>query len=520
MKTENPVSAAQTVAVIDIGASAIRMVVAEVGQKGDIRYLENLQRPVNFGKDVFTTGRIGNPALRDALLILKDYKAALETYRVQKVHAVATSALREASNRDNVIDRIFVRTGIDVEPIDGAEENRLELVAVERALGESIDLTQRNCLIMEVGSGSTEMIVLDHGQVKFNRNLSFGTMRLPERISGSNDPALAKRLLKKHVKDVCGQLAAEYPLEKIDTFITLGADMRFAAQKLQADTAAKFTVLEKKDVETFIKEIGKKTPEEMVSEFSLAYSQAETLSLALLVYLYFLAEIPAQNIIVPMLSIRDGLLLELSQLFSVYKRTDLSKQVINSCRHLGEKYHYDKAHAASVAALALKLFDTLQAEHGMGARDRLFLEAAAYLHEVGAYISPSSYHKHSTYIVRAAEIFGLRRSHKEIVANVVRYHRKGTPRQTDSDFMSLPRAERATVSKLTAFLIVAKALDESRQQKIKNLQVEVTDSACTIWVSNEAGDITMERDALQQKANIFADIFGVPIELKQKEKLS
>src|SRR5579863_4887443 len=124
----------EPIAVIEVGSSAIRMVIAEVGMKLAIRTLENLQKPVSFGKDVFTSGRLSHASIRQGIEILDNFSAVMESYGVRRVQAIATSAVREASNKDNFIDQVFVRTGIDVEIIEGAEENRLDLIAVESAL--------------------------------------------------------------------------------------------------------------------------------------------------------------------------------------------------------------------------------------------------------------------------------------------------------------------------------------------------------------------------------------------------
>src|SRR3989338_6783555 len=142
-KMSEPGQQKQPVAVLDIGSSAIRMVIAEIGPKGEISYLENLQRPVSFGGDVFTNGRISNRVVQEGVRILRDYKDLINTYGVTKVHAIATSAVREASNRDTFIDRVFVRTGIDIEIIEGAEQNRLDLVAVEYALRDRFDFDKK-----------------------------------------------------------------------------------------------------------------------------------------------------------------------------------------------------------------------------------------------------------------------------------------------------------------------------------------------------------------------------------------
>lgn len=508
----------QAVAVIDIGTSAIRMVVAEVGPKSQIRYLENLLKSVRFGKDVFTTGRLSNSSMREGVRILKNFKTVLDGYGVTTIETIATSALREAANSDNFIDQVFVRTGIDIEIIEGPEENRLELIAVEHSLQSEVDLRQKNCLIVEVGSGSTEMITLNQGKVETTRTIALGSSRLPEKASvGKTDPLVMQRLLKRTIQEVAAHAAKEHSLKPLDTFIALGGDMRFAVNRLVEKPDERFEIIDKKKFQNFVNKVARLSPDEIVSTFGINYTQAESVYPALLVYAYFLAETSAEQVIVPMLSIRDGLLIEMAQLFSGKKRTDVSKQVLNSAKHLAERYSYDRLHSQNVASLALKLYDSLQNDHGMGAKERMLLEISAILHDIGSFISPTSHHKHSSYLVNASDIFGLRKADKNIVANVVRYHRRALPRPSHVSYMSLPKNHRAVVSKLAAILRIADALDSTHQQKIRELELESGSESYAIWVSKECGDLSFERAALRDKGDMFAEVFGAPISIKQRK---
>ena len=506
----------QTVAVIDIGSSAIRMVIAEIGSKFEMRHLENLQKPVSFGKDVFTTGRISNAVMREGIEVLKNFKSVLDSYGVKNVHAVATSAVREAANRDNFVDQVFVRTGIDVEVIEGPEENRLELIAVEHALGEKFDFQNKSCLIIEVGSGSTEMIILNKGEVELTRTLSIGSIRLPEQvIAGKTESGQMQRVLKRSIHDIAQYAGREYNLDNIDTFIAVGGDMRFVSRQLTEKSQENCGIIEKGTFLKFIDGIAKTPADEISERYGIAYSEAETLYASLLIYANFLGETKAENIIVPTVSIREGLLLELAQILSGYKRTDVSKQVISSARRLGRKYMYDGPHALCVASHAIKLFDLLKEDHGLGARERLLLEVSAILHDIGMYISPAGHHKHSSYLIDAGDIFGLRKLDKNIISNVVRYHRRSAPQATHTNYMSLPKADRAIVSKLAAILRVSDAIDKSHTQKIRNFQLERSGDSCILWVPEESGDISIERDALAKKSDMFTEIFGSTVTLKQ-----
>jgi exopolyphosphatase/guanosine-5'-triphosphate,3'-diphosphate pyrophosphatase len=512
---ETPTSK-EPVAVIDIGSSGIRMVIAEIGPKLSVRVLENVQKPVSLGKDVFTSGRIAPATIREAIEVLTQYKSMLETYGVRRMHAIATNAVREAANRDNFIDQAFVRTGIDIEVIEGAEENRLNLIAVEHALEGRFDFARKNCLIIEVGTGSTEIIVTAGGEVALTRTLLLGPLRLPEQANYQRtEPAALARLLKRRVSAIAEEIGREFDLGKVDSFIAMGASMRFVAKELAGQNGHNLASVSPKDFNDFLRTLSRLSAEEISEKYAVPYSDAETLSTSLALYAAFLTETKADTVLVPMVSIRDGLLLEMAQLVSGNKRTDLSKQVIHSARSLGRKYRYDETHAVATASVAVKLFDALKEDHGLGPRERLLLEVAALLHDIGTFISATSHHKHSAYLIEAAEIFGLRKLDKDVVANVARYHRRSQPKLTHPGYMALPRTERAVVSKLAAIMRVAEGLDASHQQKCRDFTMERKGANCTLWVPEEVGDISQERQSLSRKTDMLPDILGVSLSLKQ-----
>ncbi len=506
----------ELIGVIEVGSSAIRMVIAEVGAKLAIRTLENLQKPISFGKDVFTTGRLSHVAIRQAIEILDNFESVLESYGVRRIQAIATSAVREAANKDNFIDQAFVRTGIDIEIIEGAEENRLELIAVESALEGRVEFQKKNALIIEVGTGSTEIILTTKGEVTLTRTLAIGPLRLPDQTQpNQTDPTTLARLLKRRIHAIADEFSREANVSEIDTFIAMGASMRFVCRQLHDKKDETLSTLTVKDFHDAVKMVSKMEAEEMSDKYGMPYADAESLHACLLIYSSFLGETKVESVLVPMVSIRDGLLLELAQLVSGYKRTDLSRQVLHSARNLAKKYKYDEAHASTVTHIALKLFDSLKEDHGLGSRERLLLEIAGILHDIGSFISPSSHHKHGYYLISAAEIFGLRKIDKDVVANLVRYHRRSAPKSTHLPYIALPKPERAIVSKLSALLRVAEALDASHQQKCREFSLTRSGDALALWVPETAGDISLERQALQRKSDMMTDVLGLVMSLKQ-----
>jgi len=226
---------------------------------------------------------------------------------------------------------------------------------------------------------------------------------------------------------------------------------------------------------------------------------------ALLVYRALIEATAAQTIVVPEVSLRAGLLIDL--IGGSAAEADFAPQVLASAMTLGERYRSDSNHVKHVAKLATRLFDNLAAEHGLNPRDRLLLEVAALLHDIGLFVSLRGHHKHTMYLVQASEIFGLTRDDMQIVANIARYHRRGLPQKSHPEFMRLDRDERVRVTKLAAILRLANALDAEHLQKVSDATLREEDGRWVIELHGQ-GDLTMERMAATSRADLLVDVFG------------
>lgn len=173
-------------AAIDIGSSAIRMDVAEVRPDGSIYVLDSLKKGVQLGKDAFTEGHLSEESIRAACEVLRDFKKVMDTYGVLRYRAVATSAVRESLNRETFLDRVLMNTGLDVEIIDGPEENRLTCSAVFESLKGGPDLGKGKALLVEVGGGSTDVTLLSGGEPVQSGTFPLGSIRLRAGASASS----------------------------------------------------------------------------------------------------------------------------------------------------------------------------------------------------------------------------------------------------------------------------------------------------------------------------------------------
>jgi exopolyphosphatase / guanosine-5'-triphosphate,3'-diphosphate pyrophosphatase len=506
---------AKTVAAIDVGANALRMVIAEVFSDGRIEPLEQLQRAIRLGQDTFRRGRLGGESMRAAVQVLRDYRQLLDLYKVEKVRAVATSAVREANNGDTFLDRVFMATGLNVEVIDTSEESRLTVSAVRQAVGDALGVNQRKTLIADVGGGSTLLTLLENGEIEAAQSLRLGSIRLQEVFSTSEEsPQRSAELLRQHISNAVATLQS-VPLDEIDSFVAVGGDARFAAREAGVPTeSADLAVIEPAKFDKLVRRCEKYAPDGLSKRFGLPFAEAETLNPALLVYQILLHKTKAEQMIVSHVSMRDGLLLELAREVSGKEDAALLMGVIHSATAIAEKFRVDLEHSQNVADAAVRLFDLFQADHGLGPRHRLLLRIAGLLHEIGSFVSSRAHHKHSEYLIANSEIFGLKRGEIALVAQIARYHRRSVPRSSHPAYMALPRDTRVIVNKLAALVRVADALMRGHRCRASDIRLQRRGDELIVSLP-DGRDMLLEERALENKGDLFEDIFGVKVRLEE-----
>lgn len=506
----------KTVAAIDIGTNAVRMVIAEVDTEGNIAILEQLHRAVRLGQDTFRTGRLAGQTMRAAVTILRDYAKLLKLYDVTLVRAVATSAVREAINADTLIDRINMVTGIAVDVIDTPEESRLTVSAVRNVADKTLDKIEGSTLIVDVGGGNTLLTLFGQGAIIASQAVRFGTVRIQETLGTNEDtPKRRVELFRQQAARETAFLTGFGNLEETRTFIGIGSDVRFAASQIGEPTLSDdLTSIDRTAFDKLVAQCARYTPEELVRRYGITFAQAETLIPALISYQMLLSKTQAEQLIVSQVSMRDGLLIELAREVTGREDKELQKSVVRSATSIAIKYHADLDHAMCVSELSVRLFDELIHDHGLGSRMRLLLLVAGILHEIGGFVSEPAHHKHGYYLVSNSDVFGLTREELRIVAHVVRYHRRSVPKPAHTDYIVLPRPVRVTINKLAAILRVADAISRSRNYTAKDFRFERHGDDLIVLARGASG-MVFEQRALAEKGNLFEDIYGMNVQLEE-----
>ena len=509
---------ARPVAVIDIGTSSIRMAIAEITPAGAVRTLESLTQAVPLGKDTFTGGNIEKSTIEQCVEVLKSYRRVLQEYQIDRddqIRAVATSAVREAANRLAFIDRVYIATGIQIEPIDEAEVNRITYLGIEPFLHAEPSLASGNTIVTEVGGGSTEVLLVQNGNVAYAHTYRLGSLRLQETLQAFRAPTVKLRTImesqiERTVEQILEHLLQDAPAD----MIALGGDVRFAASQLlpkwDADRLGKLRV---SALEAFTNKMLGVSVDKLVQKHHLSFTDAETLGPALLAYVLLAKAMKLEHIYITNVNLRDGLLKEMAQR-GVWTET-FSNQIVRSAVDLGRKFNFDEPHCMHVAHLARVLFRELQPEHRLEPRFELILYIAAVLHEIGQFVSAASHHKHTMYLIINSELFGLTKKDVQLVGLVARYHRRASPKPTHPGYAALDRESRVAVSKMAAILRVADSLERSHSQRINNVHCQREDGRLVISVP-QVDDLTLEQLALKQKGSLFEETFGLKVLLRQE----
>ncbi len=503
-------------AVIDIGTNAIRMAVAEIDESGTVRVLDNLAQAVDLGRDTFTRGTIRKATIEECVRILRSYREFLQEYQTipeDRIRVAATSAVREAENSLAFVDRIFIATGLQVEPLDEAEVNRVTYLTIQPLLADEPGLADVRTLVCEVGGGSTELLVIQKGNVLFSRTYRLGSIRLRETLNAYRAPTVKLRHLMESqigltVEEIVEHVSRQEPVE----IVALGGDARFAASELVPDwLPGRLARVPVDALSRLAEQVLGMTTGKLVQRYHLTPSDAETLGPALLALVELARAFEAQHLWVANVNMRDGLLMQMAA--KGQRAEHFDNQIIRSAMDLARKFDCDEAHGRHVAGLARTLFRALQKEHQLEPRYELFLYLAALLHESGMYISSASHHKHSMYLIANSEIFGLRKDDLLLMALVARYYRRAAPKPNHPGYAALDRRQRVAVTKMAALLRIADALDCSRSQRVGEVECVREHGRLVILVPG-VEDLSLEQIAVSQKGTLFEDTFGMPVLLR------
>ncbi|MCH2182537.1 MAG: exopolyphosphatase [Mariniblastus sp.] len=501
------------VAVIDIGASSLRMQIAEIHHDHSVVRLESFEQAVSLGKDSFTKGRIEKSTIEDCVHVLLVYRAKLNEYGItdpRQIRVVATSGVKEASNRLAFQDRVFIATGFEIERFDEAELHRATFLGISPFIRKHPHVFDELTMVCEVGGGTTEFVLMERDHVVFAQTYRLGALRLRKTLESLDAPvAQSRHLMETRIRQSIQQLMENSQRAQPKNLLALGGEMRFAAHELAGQQQTEGLLeIQLDELNRFTNKIMEQSTDRLATRYHLSLPEADSLGPALLTNCMIAQELGVEHVYVANVNLRDGLVQEMAQ--GRKWSAEIQEQIEHSAVQVGRKYHFDENHCLHISHLASSLFDQTKELHQLDARYQGILQIAALLHETGKYISEQGYHKHSLYLIRHSEFFGIGSKDVQLVGLVARYHRRATPQPNHDGYSSLNREHRIAVAKLAAILRVAKALDASRTQRIREIECHVMPKQVKIILPSLT-DISLEQLEVTRTCQLFEDIFGTKI---------
>lgn len=514
-------------AAIDIGTNSIHMVVVKIQPAlPTFVIIAREKDTARLGDRDPKTGELTEAAMQRAIAALHRCKDLATSLEVEHIAAVATSAVREAPNGREFINRVASEIGIDINLISGQEEARRIYLGVLSGM----EFYNRPHVIVDIGGGSTELILGDGREPRFLSSSKVGAVRLTGELL-STDPVSDRELerLRAYVR-----IRLERPVEQILARLEPGEMPRLVGTSGTAESLAMLHAMEtqgsvpsplqgyqfsRRDLAAIAKRLAGMKLKERLELPEMSARRAEIIVAGAYILLEVMTMLDIEEIVICERALREGIIVDWMLGHGLIENRLRYHQLVRqrSTIKLAHKYgvHLESSHR--IADFALSLFDQLQGKlHFWGEEERELLWTAAILHNCGVHVSHAAHHKHSYYLIRNGELFGFNERELEIVANLARYHRKSKPKKKHENFRNLvEKCDRQIASELSAILRLAIALDRRQIGAIREVTCLYHSTAQELHLhlvpSQADDDCDLERWSLEDKKAVFEEEFNVQV---------
>jgi len=469
------------VAAIDIGSNSVKLIVARMDKSGHLEVLDTEKIGVRLGEFLLPDGNMSPQGLKRAFHAVAHMAKIASAYGAI-VRAVATHSFREAKNHQLLMDEILSKTGVKIELVDGVEEARLVYLGMRYAL--ALETTQ--CLGMDIGGGSTELIIAKGEKVNFVTSVKLGAVTLT-----------AKHFKKKRVSASNIKKIHEYinlRLEPLASGIKKGAFRKAIASSGTAKALAVLHCrlfkkrilvdengyrLPTKDLRLMIGAMERlKNPKRIREVLGVDSSRSDIIMAGAAIMAEVSRVFAVQEWTISAFGLREGIIVDSYRRMSGERAGRARDIRWDSVKKLAEQWNVDTKQAKAVSGLALEIFDKLAnylhpsqvKSDWLG--DRELLHVAAWLHEAGKFIAQSSYHKHTYYLINNGRISGFTQDERHLIALAALHHRKAAPKIDQGEFQGLHKPEYDRVEFLAGILRLAVALNRSRRGHIKGVALK------------------------------------------------
>ncbi|BCS53741.1 Ppx/GppA phosphatase family protein [Geobacter sp. SVR] len=495
-------------AAIDIGTNSIRCIVVEVDQQGRFTVLDDEKATVRLGENLGRSGAISPAACGRAVEAISRMRMLIDGFKVSEVEAIATSAIRNASNGRDLVEELSRLLGREIKVISGQEE--AELAAISAL--HNFEMSGKRYVMIDIGGGSVELVTALGSHIEECFSVDLGAVLMTEQFFTS-DPIRSSdyQKFRRHVRTVLKKtfsgekISAQNIIGSGGTITSLG-NMVMSMRRQTFSSVHGYEVL-RSEVVHLLAMLMRKDLKARRSLPGLNPDRADIIVAGCAVVDELMRFFGANQLRVNERGIREGLIIRTIKRLGLIPDSTPARTWRDSVLEFARSCHYDEPHSRHVASLSLAIFDRLAQENGLKKTERRLLEAAALLHDSGYFIGYTSHHKHSYHLIRHAELFGLTPREREIIAQVARYHRKALPKKKHLEFSKLSEKDQLIVSRLGGILRLADGLDRRRSGLVEVVDLSRCGSTYTFRLSGTE-DITVEIFGGNAKRDLFEKAFG------------
>lgn len=506
------------IAAIDLGTNSFHAVLVDIYPDGSFRTVDKLKEMVILAEKGMDN-HLSEDAIERGLEALKRIKFLCDSHNVEEILAFATSAIREADNGGDFIQRMIDEVGIKARAISG----KMEAELIGLAIRHTISLSEEMVLMVDIGGGSVEFIVGNKEHFVYVTSLKLGVARMAARFV-NEDPISKKekKALRKHFKKETSALAEVLKKHPVKTMIGSSGTMENIAAMIAERNSipASFTlnelVYDVEEFKSFYKDFIKLDKKNRAKEKQLEEKRINIINPGMVLVKFLIDEFHIQDIKISEGALRDGMILNFiknqkgkPELELVASFPDPRKR---SIYELLRKCNWLEQHSVHVTNMALQLFDVLQEDLGLLEADRELLEYAALMHDIGYYISHRKHHKHALYLIRNSELRGFKEDEINLMANVARYHRRSTPHKRHPAYKEMDKDLRKRVKKLSGILRVADGLDRSHYGNVKELEIINGKKKILLYITTES-DPELEIWGALRKSQLLEKTTGKKLEI-------
>lgn len=508
-----------TFAAIDVGSNEVSLKLFEINNKNKIRELTYVRHIMELGSDTYVSGYISNHLIDELCDVLNGFRQIMKDFGVTEYRACSTSSIREAGNRHSLLDRVHTRTGIEINILSNSEQYFLQYQGATLHEHSFNDIVKTGALVVEVGSGSSQVTCFSGGKLVVSHNLRLGALRINEFLSSlERETASYNDLLSEYIDgDIYTSHKIYFHKYRIKTILAIGDGIRPLLKYIDmcSKSRTKTTSLTSAEMTKIYNSLFEHSIQELADMLGTSEEQARLLLPTAMIYEKIIRINNASTIYFSTTDLCDGLFADYAITNGLIPKVrDFEKDVLSAAKKIAIRYNSNLNHTSYVEKLALKIFDSIKHISGLNKRDRLILQVAVRLHDCGAYVNFEDVASNSYKIITSSEIIGLTRKENILVANIVGNPVNSFP-SYDEVWDDMSEKEYIRVAKLTAIFRIANDLDTSKNQKLTGLKLILKDN--TLTISGESlMDCALEQAYFNRSAPFFERTFGIVPKIKRR----